>query len=278
LSLSVPEHKGVVEIRLSDVLEVTLTVDGRADLEVKAPRALTTAENWKVESPTAPIVISLERDRHRWRQLFLLYPLAPGRQVLDVQPLLYRERRGEWTTVNWKPIVIEVATSVTQADARNLRDITPIEEVPEPGGSGMGLWLAAGAAAVVLGVVVLLLWHRRRRPAPASLTPRQSAFRELDRISALKLPDAGEVERFHTMLSNVIRRFLENCYGLPARRQTTPEFLRAMNSSNHLSPPQRALLHDFLDRCDLAKFAGDRPTSAKCRETEELARKIISSD
>ena len=66
-----------------------------------------------------------------------------------------------------------------------------------------------------------------RRHRPGALTSAQVACRELDRIASLGLPAAGQVERFHTLVSNVLRRYLEKRFGLPARRQTTPEFFIA---------------------------------------------------
>jgi hypothetical protein len=83
------------------------------------------------------------------------------------------------------------------------------------------------------------------------------------------------VERYHTLLSGVVRRYLEARFRLPARRQTTAEFLEAMRRAPQLNAGQQELLRDFLERCDLGKFAPVTPSAEECRATAGMARRLI---
>jgi hypothetical protein len=155
------------------------------------------------------------------------------------------------------------------------RDITGIEELPAPPPPARWpYWLALGlVGSLGLGYAGWRLGKIRHRPAP--LPPNRWALRELERIAGLGLAEAGQTERYHTLISDVIRRYLEMQFDLHAPQQTTPEFLDTMKTASVLSADQQALLADFLRRCDVAKFAPVVPTAEECREVLELARSIV---
>jgi hypothetical protein len=195
---------------------------------------------------------------------------------LLLAPLRFREGPGsEHHEVTWEPVLVEVVTTVGEPALSEARDITAIEEIPH-GWS----WLQ-GLLWVVLALMVLGLLlggcelARRRGGRVPGLPAHLWALNELEDIEALALPKAGEVDRYHTMVSDVIRRYLELRFQLEAPRQTTAEFLEAMRRSPALSPPQQALLREFLERCDLAKFAQANPSWQECRAVLGMARAFI---
>src|SRR5262249_43265718 len=105
--------------------------------------------------------------------------------------------------------------------------------------------------------------------------PHEWAARELDRIEAQGLPEAGELERYHTLLSDVVRVYLERRFSLPASHQTTAEFLDTMRPAPRPTPAQPGPLRDFLERCDMAKFARAAPTPEECRAVAAMARGFV---
>ena len=120
-------------------------------------------------------------------------------------------------------------------------------------------------------------WRWKRRPPPAvpEPLPHEWALRELERIDALDLPGGQEVERYHTLISDVLRRYLELRFGLHAPEQTTPEFLAGLQKSAVLAVAQHEQLRHFLERCDLAKFARAEFSVSDCRAVATLARELI---
>src|SRR5207302_8908015 len=133
---------------------------------------------------------------------------------------------------------------------------------------------AAVGLLIALGLAVWA-WRRRRRRA-ASLSPEDWARQEIDRLVALDLPGRGATRRFHALLSNVLRRYLERRFLIPARRQTTPEFLRVASHDTLFTADQQQFLRDVLERCDLAKFAGAEPNAADCAALAERTRAFVS--
>ena len=116
-------------------------------------------------------------------------------------------------------------------------------------------WLVFVIAFVVLSLLGLVVWWfvQRRKPESPPKLPREIALDELEQIRR-------EIERmspyqFSIRVSDILRRYVTQQYGLPATRQTSIEFLTAAAKAPSFSADEKSLLEDFLNRCDLIKFA-----------------------
>lgn len=117
-------------------------------------------------------------------------------------------------------------------------------------------------AALVLLLVGLLglawWWWRRRKPTAESEKRIPPEDRARDRLKeALALLD--QPERFCTTVSEIIRVYLEERFGLQAPDRTTEEFLAELARSAALEARHKTLLAEFLTECDLVKFARANP-------------------
>jgi hypothetical protein len=54
------------------------------------------------------------------------------------------------------------------------------------------------------------------------------------------------------------------------------EFFQAVEGSDQLTPAQRELLRELLERCDLAKFARAVPSPGECAAVAAQARSFIA--
>src|SRR5437763_8727784 len=121
------------------------------------------------------------------------------------------------------------------------------------------IFVIAFVALSLLGFVVWLFAKRRKAPMPPQL-PREIALEELERISS-------EIEnmspyQFSIRVSDILRKYVTQQYGLPATRQTSIEFLTTLAKVSPFSADGQSLLEDFLNRCDLIKFARYEATSS----------------
>src|SRR5690349_3554013 len=133
-------------------------------------------------------------------------------------------------------------------------------------------WLVFVIAFVVLSLVGLVVWwfaKRGKRSSPPKL-PREIALEELDRISS----EIGSMTpyQFSIRVSDILRKYVTQQYGLPATRQTSIEFLGALTKASSFSDEERSLLEDFLGRCDLIKFARYEATTS---DSELLLQEAI---
>ena len=262
-------------IALSDLITVTLQVEGSKALRVHAPLDLPTGSKWTLMERSKPERRPDGPDRVRWRLVYRFAPQEPGDVPFLFPDVKFRDVDEQDQTSTWKVVTFKVTTQVTKLDRGSLRGVPDIETVPTPAAADLTWpkWTALGAASCLLAVgwFASRRWFRRGIPK----SPAQWAQRELDRLIALKLPEQGRSERFVTLLSLLVRRYLERQHQLLARRQTTPEFLRQLEQQPDLSADEKQFLGSFLTRCDTVKYAGVEMPTDECRQWAESTRRVL---
>lgn len=281
----VQQHGGTVvraeldrdAIELSGSVVLTISVEGKAPLEIEPSKAVTASKAW-LSTPLGPAeTANLPKERMRWRQAFRLSPLQDKEVPLPLEPLRCRAAGGEFVQAVWKPFTVKVSTVVANASLTGLKDITPPEQIPEPPPWPLWPFILLGALlAGVAGWIVFARLRRRRSAPPAvELSADAWALQELGRLEALAPAGATGVERYHTLLSDVVRRYLERRFGIHASEQTSAEFLAALTQAGQLPEAQLADLRAFIDRCDLAKYARADYSVEECRTAVQLARAFV---
>lgn len=127
---------------------------------------------------------------------------------------------------------------------------------------------------VVLAVLGGIWWALRRRAR------KQAEFRESAAARArARLSEAwvwvDQPERFCTRLSEVVRVYLEDRFGLKAPDQTTEEFLASLPQSSELEPGLKPMLEEFLTQCDWVKFAQGDPGRIECERLHQMASRLV---
>ena len=136
-------------------------------------------------------------------------------------------------------------------------------------------WVVFAAAFVVLTVLGLAAWlivRWMRRPKPVQ-SPRSHALEQLQRVRA-EITDTTPYQ-FSIRVSDVLRRYVTEQYQLPVTRQTSVEFLEALTRTSPFSEDESSLLADFLNRCDLIKFARYDATLADSELLIEEATRFV---
>ena len=124
-----------------------------------------------------------------------------------------------------------------------------------------------------LGLIGWLIWRRRQRRPQRVVTPRERAL-------ALLENSRPEIERvtpyeFSIRVSDILRRYVTEEYQLPLTRQTSVEFLESLTRAPRFSADEQELLRDFLNRCDLIKFARYEATTADSELLLEEATRFV---
>ncbi len=114
------------------------------------------------------------------------------------------------------------------------------------------IFCGIAALLLLLGLTTWLVKRWRNRPV-AVVTPRQRALDRLARIESEI--DKLSPYQFSIRVSDILRQYVTEQYQLPVTRQTSVEFLNALAASSPFSGDEQSLLSDFLNRCDLIKFA-----------------------
>lgn len=154
--------------------------------------------------------------------------------------------------------------------AEELHDIAPPVDY-----SLLPTWAIFCASLVALSFLGLIVWlFVRRRPKSApTRSPRQQALENLERIRA----DIDKITpyQFSIRVSDLLRRYVTEQYHLPVTRQTSVEFLGGLTSVSPFSEDEKSLLTDFLNRCDLIKFARYEATTEDSRLLLDEATQFV---
>jgi hypothetical protein len=155
-----------------------------------------------------------------------------------------------------------------------LRDTTTIEATPDspPPETSFWPWVAAAALLVVIIAVILLVrWRQRKRIR----SPALRALYEWQRLMTMKLPERGRSERFITLLTLLLRDYLERDCQLRTRRQTTAEFLSSLPQLGVFTPEEKQFLGEFLHRADAVKYARVPMSIEECSHWAEQSRLFL---
>lgn len=133
------------------------------------------------------------------------------------------------------------------AGQEDIRDIRPPIHIAAP--FPRLPWAVGTLGIVALGVASWELLRRKRRKQPYEI-----ALERLEKTRALM--HEIDAEPFCLAVSEIVREFVEETLPVRAMHRTTDEFLRDLTdlSCNSLIP-HRGALANFLEHCDLAKFA-----------------------
>jgi hypothetical protein len=134
------------------------------------------------------------------------------------------------------------------------------------------IFLGVFVSLTLIGLLVRLVVRSFQRPAPPEL-PRERALAMLEQMRS-------EIEgtnpyRFSIRVSDILRRYVTEQFNLPVTRQTSVEFLAGLRKSSPFSEGEKSLLEDFLNRCDLIKFARYEATSADSQLLLEEAVRFV---
>lgn len=122
--------------------------------------------------------------------------------------------------------------------------------------SGSLLWLVVAVLSLLLaGLVAWYLLRRPKTPKPTGpkLTPREAAKQKLAELE--RQMETMDARTFGGEVCDVLRVYIGDEYRMHPERQTSPEFLASVATTRVFSRNEHALLSEFLDGCDLLKFA-----------------------
>ena len=103
------------------------------------------------------------------------------------------------------------------------------------------------------------------------------AYARLQALIAEDLVGAGRIKEFYQRINAILRHYIEDRFHLRAPERTTEEFLAELRETNHLNEQHKASLGQFLEHCDLVKFAKHQPGEAEIQRTFDLVKQFIET-
>ena len=139
-------------------------------------------------------------------------------------------------------------------------------------------WLLAGGAALAAAAPFAMRALAARRARSRQRSAYEVARGELDALLYGPRPGAGDAaafDVFYVTLSGIVRRYLEDRFGLRSPELTTDEFLEELSRSPDLERKHQDLLGEFLVGADLVKFAHRLPDAEGLNTSVALAQRFL---
>jgi hypothetical protein len=183
-------------------------------------------------------------------------------------------------TMNSESIRI-VVESVKPSEAGDIRDIKPPREIPSVWWRQI-LPYAIGLFATALAVLGWIIYKRKKagkgilpiRTAPLR-PPHEIALEALDKLRDSDILRNGEIKKYYTELSDIIRIYIGGRYYIDAMELTTTETMRALADS--AMGEEDLVLFDGLFRLsDLVKFAKRIPNEKEHEQALGAAYEIVN--
>jgi len=143
------------------------------------------------------------------------------------------------------------------------------------------LLLAGLAALFIYGIFLLLRRFKKSgkeqeiviNPDPAHVI----AFRELEKLIQEQLWQKGEVKQYYSRLTEIIRQYLEDRYGVYSLEMTTSETLEALIRTGFRKDEAYENLKSILNGSDLVKFAKYKPEPSENEAHFENAWRFVET-
>jgi hypothetical protein len=162
-------------------------------------------------------------------------------------------------------------SAVPGAGTNALRDIKPPVEIPS--GWAWLWWIGCAAVLAALAYWAWNYWRQKQAQTPAE--PVIPAHIRAKQKLAEALSIINQPKEFCILVSDTVRWYLEQRFDFHAPERTTEEFLHELRGTNLLTRDQKDSLVEFLNRCDLVKFARYEPGEPELRDLHAAAVRLV---
>ena len=280
------------ELTVADRLDLVLEASATEDHHIEFPSPDEKLGGFLVVETRRGSPKLLEDGRVAENRTYVLEPFLPGDYTVPAMLVRFHRKADDASTdskitIETEPISIRVTSVLPAADPSASGDDALTKAAPDikeasgpvdlPGWPQWVYWVAGGAIVALL-IGAIYFWRRRRVDGQTAVSPplaHETASRALEQLLADRLVEAGDCKLFYLRLSNILRHYIEDRFALRAPESTTEEFLLDLRKDHRLDGGQRNLLRQFLEHCDLVKFAELEPASADIKRTVTTCRGFI---
>jgi hypothetical protein len=210
---------------------------------------------------------------------YLITTFTTGEYVIPPITVNYTDPGGEQKEIKSEPLFILVkSVGATEADKEDIRGLKPPIDIR---GSYLSYLLILPILALLAGGG-LLYYRRRARGLALPEIPEELrkpawevALLELDSLRESDLLKKKEIKRYFTILSDVIRKYIQRRFEFPALDRTTEE-IRGEMKRVKLDQSIRELVTGLLFFSDLVKFAKYVPSTGEVDESLNQAYSMVN--
>ncbi len=210
---------------------------------------------------------------------YLITTFTTGEYVIPPITVNYTDPEGKKREIASEPLFILVKSiAASEADQEDIRGLKSPIDIK----GGYWAYLIILPILAVLGAGGLLYYRQRTKGLAMPQIPEELqkpawevALFELDTLSESDLLKKKEIKPYFTLLSDIIRKYVERRYQFPALDRTTEE-IRGETKRLKLEQAITELIYGHLFFCNFVKFAKYVPTPEEIQKSLTDAYDIVN--
>lgn len=259
-------------LTVGDPVELTVTVNHPAGTQVLMP---TLEPNWGdfiVRSQSPVNTVDNGDGTATSTQIIDVRLFAPGGFETPPLNVTIADNNGQIIEAAAAPIPFTVNSVLVEGDTE-LRDIKPQATLPNA-----YLWPVFIAALGALIATAVWFLARRIKEAFDNRLPHEVALDTLTAVEKENLPENGRYKEHYTLVTDVLRAYVEQTQGIQATDRTTAEIQKELTlakATTTLTTEQVKQFTTILSESDLVKFAKFTPDSESAHALVAQSRQFI---
>lgn len=264
---------------VGDFINYTIEVEYSKGIEIFSPAIKDSLKNVELLFDSAPV----STDQDGIRKTVFKYVISKydsGDVVIPPVPVLYRTENDttiQYAFTNEVNFTVHTLGINPEDDIKDVKD--PIK-IPIP-------WWEI--VLYIMGVLLLALiiyfiyqrYKKKKSLIPAEkkelkLPPHVIALSSLEALDKEQLWQNGKIKEYHSIITEIIRKYFEDRFDFPALELTTSESIELLRK-NYEAEKIVELTQEFLSNADLVKFAKYIPMNDVNIEMMKQAFLIVES-
>jgi hypothetical protein len=127
-------------------------------------------------------------------------------------------------------------------------------------------WIIGGILVIALTGFFIYWFKRRKKAEPVFrlkpriiMQPHETALMELEKLRVKKLWQSGKIKEYHSELTEIVRKYIEERFGIMALEMTSDEIIESLKERIEISKSVLDKLVRVFTMADLVKFAKEQP-------------------
>ncbi|HHT9144949.1 MAG: hypothetical protein Q7J76_00270 [Candidatus Brocadiaceae bacterium] len=279
--VEVAAHVDKNEVTIGDKIKFGIQVKYKGDITIQFPEVGEQIGVFTIKETGLAGTPEREKDGYLVvEREYVLSSYEIGRQTVPSLKIKYKGRQGDGEVAT-NEVTVDIKGVLKEGEiSGDIKDILPPVDVPTSF-KRLIVWISVGLGALLLsGVIYGLVYKLKKRSKIREQqfirrTPQEIAYGLLERLSKEDLIGKGLVKEYYYRITNILRHYIEDRFGLLAPERTTEEFLTEMAHTNKLDDIHKILIREFLERCDMVKYAKYGPSNFEIKETYDAAKRFI---
>jgi hypothetical protein len=253
-------------IFIGDQIRLTLEFTGPADIIVNLPQFADTILS-KVEIVDKGKINTTESTDKKSKTLLQVMTITSfDSGTFAIPPIRVYFKQGKDTSqhfVETQPLLLSVQPVKVDMQ-KGIRDIKPPLEARFTFREALPYIIGI---LLVLGITAFIIYYLKKKkkkepifrlPPKPKLPPHEIALAGLEELRNKKLWQNNKIKEFHTELTEIIRVYIEDRFGIPALEMISDEISSAINKVD-TDDKTKSELKELLSLADLVKFAKENP-------------------